>query len=109
MLATSFKSPRILHYSKDSRKTDLIELWSDRLLTTLILDPSKLHFRQEVLHDDLQRFYYDMGERYTPYPNIEEDIEFTKVLIVKQKSEEIFPESEIELICSVWTHKINTL
>jgi hypothetical protein len=50
-----------------------------------------------------------MGERHTPYPNIEEDIEFTKVLIVKQKSEEIFPESEIELICFVWTHKINTL
>jgi hypothetical protein len=28
-------------------------------------------------------------------PNIEEDMEFTKVLIVKQKVEEIFPKSEL--------------
>jgi hypothetical protein len=53
MLPTSFKSPQILHYSKDSRKTDLIELWSDRLIKILIPNPSLLHFGQEVLHGDL--------------------------------------------------------
>jgi hypothetical protein len=89
ILATSFKSPQILHYLKDSRKTDLIELWSDRLLETLIANPSKLHFGQVLLHGDLQRFYYCLGDRHTPYPNIEEDMEFTIVLIVKQKLEEI--------------------
>jgi hypothetical protein len=53
-LATSFKSPRILHYSKESRKTDLIELWSDMLLETLVANPSKLHFGQGLLHGDLK-------------------------------------------------------
>jgi hypothetical protein len=53
MLATSFKSPRILRYSKDSRKTDLKDMWSDRLIEILIPNPSMLHFGQEVLHSDL--------------------------------------------------------
>jgi hypothetical protein len=83
-LATSFKSPWILHYSKDSRKTDLIELWSDKLLETVIANPSKIHFGQGLLHDDLQRLYYGLGGMNTPYPNIEEDMEFKIVLIVKQ-------------------------
>jgi hypothetical protein len=82
-LATSFKSPWILHYSKDSRKTGLIELWSDGLLKTLVANPSKLHFRQGLLHGDLQRFHYGLGDSHTPYPNIKEDMEFTIVLIVK--------------------------
>jgi hypothetical protein len=30
----------------------------------------------------------DLGDRHTPYPNIEEDMEFTIVLTVKQKLEE---------------------
>jgi hypothetical protein len=88
-LASSFKYPWILHYSKDSRKTDLIELWSDRLLETLVANPSKLHFGQGLLHGDLQRLCYGMGDRHTPYPNIKEGMEFTIVLIVKQKLEEI--------------------
>jgi hypothetical protein len=41
-----------------------------------------------VLHYDLEGFYYDLGDLHTPYTNIEEDMEFTKVLIVKQKLEE---------------------
>jgi hypothetical protein len=89
MLATSFKSPWILYYSKDFRKTDLIELWSDRLLETLDANPSKLYFGQGLLHGDLQKLYYGLGDRHTPYPNIEEYIEFTIVIIVKQKLEEI--------------------
>jgi hypothetical protein len=83
-------------------------LWSDRLLETLVATPSKLHFRQGFLHGDLQRLYYGLAYRNTPYPNIEKDMEFTRVLIVKQKLEEIFP-SETELICSVWTLEINIL
>jgi hypothetical protein len=31
---------------------------------------------------------------HTPYPNIEEDMEFTTVLIVKQKLEDNFSRSE---------------
>jgi hypothetical protein len=44
MLSTSLKSPRILNESKDSRKTDLNELWSDRPIEILIANPSELHF-----------------------------------------------------------------
>jgi hypothetical protein len=58
---------------------------ADRLLKILIANPSKLHFGQEVLHCDLQRLDYDRGDMHTAYPNIEEYIEFTKLLIVKQK------------------------
>jgi hypothetical protein len=83
-------------------------LWSDRLIENLISNAPKLHFGQGLLHGDLQRLYYDLGDRYIPYPNIEEDMEFTKVLIVKHKLEEIFPKSETELIRSVWTLEINT-
>jgi hypothetical protein len=89
MLETSFKSPWILHYSKDSRKTDLVELWSDRLIKTLVANPSKLHFGQGLLHGDLQRLFYSLGDRNIPYLNIEEDMEFTIVLIVRQKLDEI--------------------
>jgi hypothetical protein len=79
-----------LHYSKDSRKTDLIESWLDRLLETLVTNPSKLHFGLGLFHGYLQRLYYGLGDRHTPYLNIEEDMKFTIVLIVKQKLEEIF-------------------
>jgi hypothetical protein len=58
-------------------------LWSNRLLETIDANPSKLHFGQELLHGDLQRLSYGLGDMHTPYPNIEEDMEFTKVLIVK--------------------------
>jgi hypothetical protein len=95
MLATSFKSPWILHYSKDSRKTGSIELWSDRLLETLVANPSKFHFGQGLLHGDLQRLYYGLDDSHTPYLNIKEDMEFTIVLIVKQKLDEICTKSEL--------------
>jgi hypothetical protein len=82
-------------------KTDLKELWSDRLPEILIINPSKFNFGQEVLHCDLQGLYYDLGDMHTPYPNIEEDIEFTKVLIIKQKLEESFRSLGDELYSSV--------
>ena len=86
----------------------MIESWSDRLVKTPVANPSKLHFGQGLLHGYLQRLYYGLGDRHTPYPNIEEDIEFTIVLIIKQKLEEICTKSETELICSVWTLEIIT-
>jgi hypothetical protein len=89
MLATSSKYPLIMNKSKDfGKKTDLKELWWDRLIEILIANPSKLHFGQEVLYGDLQRLDYDMGDMHIPYPNIEEDI---------------------ELISSVGTHETNSL
>jgi hypothetical protein len=43
----------------------LNELWSDRLIEILIANPSKLHFRQEVLHGNLQRLDYDLDDIHT--------------------------------------------
>jgi hypothetical protein len=61
---------------KDPRKTDLNELWSDRLIEILIADPSKLHFGQGLLHDDLQRLGYDLDDILTLTSQIKEDIKF---------------------------------
>jgi hypothetical protein len=72
----------------------LNELWSDRLIEIHIANSSKLRFGQDELHCDLQRLDYYLGGMHTPYPNIEEDMKFTKVLIVKQKLGENFPKSE---------------
>jgi hypothetical protein len=51
-----------------------------------------------VLHGDLQRFYYNLGDMNTQYPNIEEDIEFTKVLIVKKNWRKTFQVWELNCI-----------
>jgi hypothetical protein len=67
----------------------LNKLWSDVLLETLVAIPSKLYFGQGLLHGDLQRLYYGLGDMHTPYTNIEEDMEFTIVLFIKQKLAEI--------------------
>jgi hypothetical protein len=98
-----------LHYSKDSRKTDLIELWSDRLFEIRVANPSTLHFGQGLLYGDIQRLYYGLGDRHIPYLNIEEYMEFKIVLIVKHKLDEICTKSETELICSVCALGVNTL
>jgi hypothetical protein len=60
-----------------------------------------------MLHGDLQRLDYDLGDLHIPYPNIEEDMEFTKVLIVKQNMEENWSLGA-ELYSSVWTLETNT-
>jgi hypothetical protein len=78
------------------------------LIEILIANQLKLHIGQEVLHGDLQILDYDLGDMHTPYPNIEEDMEFTKVLIVKQKLEENFPSLGTKLYSSVWILEINT-
>jgi hypothetical protein len=76
MWKTSSKSPWILNESKDYKKTDLNELWSDRLIEILIANPSKLHVGQEVLHGDTQRLDYDLGDMRTLTLKLKEDIVF---------------------------------
>jgi hypothetical protein len=51
-----------LNYSKILGKTDL---WSNRLIATLIAIAPGLHFGQEVPHGDLQRLYYDLNDMHT--------------------------------------------
>jgi hypothetical protein len=51
-------------------------LWSDRLIEIIIVNPSKLHFGQEVLHCDLQGVYYYLGDIHTLTPHVKENIEF---------------------------------
>jgi hypothetical protein len=63
--------------------TDLNELLSDGLIEILIANSSKLHFRQEVLHGDLQRLNYDLDDIHTLTLNIKEDIEFQIGINVK--------------------------
>jgi hypothetical protein len=61
----------------------LNELWSDRLIEILIANPSKLRFRQEVFHGDLQGLDYDLGDIHTLTLKIKEDIEFQRGINVK--------------------------
>jgi hypothetical protein len=76
MLLTYSKSPWILNYLKDYWKIDLNELWLDRLVEILIANLSRLYFEQEVLHGDLQRLYYDLGDMHTLTLKIKEGIKF---------------------------------
>jgi hypothetical protein len=54
----------------------LKELWSDRLIEILIPNPSKLHFREEVLYGGLQRLEYNLGDMHILTLKIKEYIEF---------------------------------
>jgi hypothetical protein len=75
-----------LNQSKDSRKIDLNGLWSDRLIEILSPNAPELHFGQGLLHGDLQRLDYDLGDRYALTPKVKEDIKFYKGLSVKLNS-----------------------
>jgi hypothetical protein len=44
----------------------------------LISKALELHFGKGVLHGDLQRLYYDLGDMHTPSLIIKEDMEFQK-------------------------------
>jgi hypothetical protein len=61
----------------------LKELWSDRLIEILIVNLSKLHFGRDVLHSDIQRLDYDLGDMHTLTLKIKEDIEFQRGINVK--------------------------
>jgi hypothetical protein len=54
-------------------------------IAMLLANPPELHFGQ-VLHGDLQCLHYYWAYMHTQYPKIREDIEFLKVLNVKQFS-----------------------
>jgi hypothetical protein len=57
-------------------KTDLNRLWSDRLIEIHTPNALELHFGQGLLHGDLQRLDYDLGDRYILTPKIKEYIKF---------------------------------
>jgi hypothetical protein len=59
-------------------------MWPYSLIATHLANPPQLHLGQEVLHCDLQCLYYHLYDMQTQYPKIGEDIEFSKVLNVKQ-------------------------
>jgi hypothetical protein len=59
--------------------------WLDRLIENPTPNAPELHFRQGLLHGDIQGLYYDLGDMYTLTPKIKKDIEFQKVLNVKLK------------------------
>jgi hypothetical protein len=61
----------------------LNELWSDRLIEIHIPNAAELHFAQGLLHGDLQRLDYDLGDKYTPTLKIKEAIEFQIGIDVK--------------------------
>jgi hypothetical protein len=63
----------------------LNELWSDRLIEILIPNAPELHFEQGLLHGDLQRLDYDLGDMHILTPQIKEDIEFKIGINVKLK------------------------
>jgi hypothetical protein len=54
----------------------LKELWSDMLIEILIPNLLELHLGQGLLHNDLQRLYYYLADRYAITSKIKEDIEF---------------------------------
>jgi hypothetical protein len=56
----------------------LKKLWSDRLIEILIPNAPELHFRQGLLHGDLQGLDYDLDYKYILTLKINEDIEFQK-------------------------------
>jgi hypothetical protein len=84
----------------------LKELWSDRLIEILIANPSKLHFGHEVLHGDILRLYYDMGDMNILTLKIKEDIGFQMGINIKLNPE-FFRSLQTELISSVCTLETN--
>jgi hypothetical protein len=85
----------------------LNELWSDMLIEILIANPSKLHFGQEMLHGDLQRLDYDLGDMDILIHQIKEDIEFQRGLVIKLNLGK-FLSLETESYSSIWTLETNT-
>jgi hypothetical protein len=85
----------------------LSELWSDRLIEILIANPSKLHFDQQVLHGDLQRLDYHLGDMHILTLMIKEHIQFQRGINVKLNPRK-FSSLETESCSSIWTLETNT-
>jgi hypothetical protein len=62
----------------------LTELWSHKLIATLIAIRPEHHFGQEVLHGDLQCLHYHLVGLHMLYPKIDKVMEFPSRLNVKQ-------------------------
>jgi hypothetical protein len=77
------------------------------LIEILIANPSKLHFGQEMLHGDLQRLDYDLGDMDILIHQIKEDIEFQRGLVIKLNPRK-FLSLETESYSSIWTLETNT-
>jgi hypothetical protein len=65
-------------------------LWSDRLIEILTPNAPQLHFGEGLLHGDLKRLDYDLGDRYTLNPKIKENIKILKGLSVKLNSRKFY-------------------
>jgi hypothetical protein len=68
-------------------KPGLTDLCSYRPIATHFANLPELYFRQGVLHSDLKHLYYHLTDMHIQYLKIEEDIEFPKVLTIKQLHE----------------------
>jgi hypothetical protein len=62
----------------------LSELCSHRLIAIPIANPPELHIGQEVLHGDIQCFHYDLVDMNNPSLQIDEVMEFPRMLNDKQ-------------------------
>jgi hypothetical protein len=67
-------------------KAGLTGFNSDRVIVTLIANPPELLLGQGMIQSDLHCLQYHIVGMHTQYPKIE-DLEFPKVLIVKQFQE----------------------
>jgi hypothetical protein len=59
------------------------------LIEILIVNPSKLHFGQEVLHYYIQGLDYDLDDIHILNPQIKEDIEFQRGINFKLNPEKM--------------------
>jgi hypothetical protein len=61
-----------------------------------------------VLHGDLERLKYDLGDMLTLTPQIKEDIEFQRGLVVKLNPGNFSLSLKTESYSSIWTLETNT-
>jgi hypothetical protein len=87
----NFCNCNILRFSTDFEllkrfrvKAGLTDLCSYRLIVTLFPNQLELHFRQIVLHSDLQSFHYHLVDMHKLSPKIQDVMEFSRWLSVKQ-------------------------
>jgi hypothetical protein len=54
------------------------------MIAALFPNRPLVHFGQRVIHGDLKGLHQHLDDMHTKYPKFEDDIEFPKVLTVKQ-------------------------
>jgi hypothetical protein len=78
------------------------------LIEILTPNAPELHFGQWLLHGDLQRLYYDLGDMHTLTSQIKEDMEFQRGMNVKLNPGKV-SRSQNELISCIQTFETKTL